>query len=487
MAITHDLIIGGKHVPAASGKTTEDINPYTGEAFATVAAAGAEDMAKAVDAAAAALDDWVAMAPSARRKIFLKAADLLEERAEQGAELMAGEVGGVKPWSLFNTGLAANMLREAAAATTATRGDVLASDMPGAYSLSIRQPFGVVGAMSPWNAPFILGIRAIAVPLAVGNTAVLKPSEDAPLACGLYLADALLDAGLPPGVLNVVTNAPEDAADVVSAMITDERVRIVNFTGSTAVGRKVGVMAAENLKPAVLELGGKNSLVVLKDADLDYAVDAAVFGSFMNAGQICMSVDRVVVDESLAEEFTGKFARRVAALPTGDPADPATVIGPAVNAKSAQRQYELIDDAVRKGATAVAGGHKLDHSIVPATVLTGTTPEMRIFHEEIFGSATTVLPARDPEHAVELANDTKYGLTAGVISENIHEGLKVAQRLRTGIVHVNDQPVADEPMAPFGGIQNSGYGKFGGQAGIDSFTEQRWVTIQQYGHAHYPI
>jgi acyl-CoA reductase-like NAD-dependent aldehyde dehydrogenase len=270
-------------------------------------------------------------------------------------------------------------------------------------------------------------------------------------------------------------------------MITDERVRIVNFTGSTSVGRKIGVMAAENLKPAVLELGGKNSLVVLKDADLDYAVNAAVFGSFMNAGQICMSVDRVVVDQSLAEEFTERFARRVSALPTGDPADPATVIGPAVNAKSAHRQYELIDDAVRKGATAVAGGHKLDHSIVPATVLTGTTPEMRIFHEEIFGSATTVLPARDPEHAVELANDTKYGLTAGVISENIHEGLKVAQRLRTGIVHVNDQPVADEPMAPFGGIQNSGYGKFGGQAGIDSFTEQRWVTIQQYGHAQYPI
>lgn len=487
MAIQRDLIIGGKHVAAASGKTTEDINPYTGQPHAMVAAAGAEDMTRAVDAAAGAFDQWSGMAPSARRKIFLRAADLLEERAEDGVSLMAGEVGGVRSWALFNIGLAANILREAAAATTAPQGDVLATDMPGVYSLAVRQPFGVVGAMSPWNAPFILGIRAIAVPLAVGNTAVLKPSEDAPLSCGLFLADALLDAGIPDGVLNVVTNAPEDAADVVSTMIADERVRCVNFTGSTAVGRKIGMQAAEHLKPAVLELGGKNSLVVLKDADLDYAVNAAAFGSFMNAGQICMSVDRVVVDKSLAAEFTERFAAKVSALPTGDPTDPETVIGPAVNAKSAQRQYRLIDDALAKGATAVAGGHKLENSLVPATVLTGTTPDMKIYHDEIFGSATTVLEADSPEHAVELSNDTKYGLTAGVITENIHEGLKVAQRLRTGIVHVNDQPVADEPMAPFGGVQNSGYGKFGGQAGIDSFSELRWVTIQQYGHAQYPF
>jgi acyl-CoA reductase-like NAD-dependent aldehyde dehydrogenase len=221
MAIQRDLIIGGKHVAAASGKTTEDINPYTGQPYATVAAAGVEDMTRAVDAAAGAFDQWAGMAPSGRRKIFLRAADLLEERAEDGVSLMAGEVGGVRSWALFNIGLAANILREAAAATTAPQGDVLATDMPGVYSLAVRQPFGVVGAMSPWNAPFILGIRAIAVPLAVGNTAVLKPSEDAPLSCGLFLADALLDAGIPDGVLNVVTNAPEDAADVVSTMIAD--------------------------------------------------------------------------------------------------------------------------------------------------------------------------------------------------------------------------------------------------------------------------
>lgn len=487
MSITRDLIINGEHVPAASGRTTEDINPYTGSAYATVAAAGTEDVKRAVDAASAAFESWAATSPTARARIFLKAADILEERTEQGVQLMAEEVGGVRPWAEFNIQLAANILRSAAAATTAPQGDVLATDLPGKYSLAVRQPYGVVAALSPWNAPFILGIRSIAVPLAVGNTAVLKPSEDAPLACGLFLADALLDAGLPAGVLNVITNDRQDANDVVSALISDERVRNVNFTGSTNVGRIIGTLAAQNLKPAVLELGGKNSLVVLKDADIEYAAQAATFGAFMNAGQICMSVDRVIVDRSIAEEFTDRFAEKVAKLPTGDPKDGSTFIGPQVNQRSADRQYGLIEDAVSKGATVRAGGEKMDKAVVPATVLTGITEDMRIFHEEIFGSATTVLPVDGPDEAVALANNTSYGLTAGVISENLQEGIKVAQRLKTGIAHVNDQPVQDEPMAPFGGIQQSGYGKFGGQAGINSFTELRWITVQQQGHAQYPF
>jgi vanillin dehydrogenase len=487
MPITRDLIINGEHVPAVSGKTTEDISPYTGDTYATVAAAGPEDVTRAVNAASSAFDSWAATPPTQRAKIFLKAADLLEERMQQGIELMAGEVGGVAVWAGFNVQLAANILRSAAAATTAPRGDVLATDLPGKFSLSVRQPYGVVAALSPWNAPFILGIRAIAIPLAVGNTVVLKPSEDAPLACGLFLADALLDAGLPPGVLNVITNDRTDANDVVSTLISDPRVRNVNFTGSTKVGRIIGTLAAQNLKPAVLELGGKNSLVVLKDADIDYAVQAAAFGAFMNAGQICMSVDRVIVDRSISEEFSSRFAEKVAKLPTGDPMNQATVIGPQVNQSSADRQYALIDDAVSKGAQVLAGGEKAGQAVVPATVLSGITEEMRIYDEEIFGSATTVMEVDGPEQAVKLANDTNYGLTSGVITENIAEGLNVAQQLKTGISHVNDQPVQDEPMAPFGGIHESGYGKFGGQAGINSFTEERWITIQQSGHAQYPF
>lgn len=487
MPSNHDLIIDGEHVPAASSRTTDDIGPWTGEPFATVAAAGPEDVTRAVDAAEAAFPAWSTTPPSERAAILHRAADLMEQRTPQVIELMAAEVGGVGVWAGFNAHLAAGMLRSAAAATTATQGQVLATDMPGKMSLGLRRPFGVVAAISPWNAPLILGVRAVAVPLAVGNTVVLKPSEDAPVACGLFIAELLLEAGLPPGVLNVVTSAREDGPGVVETLISDRRVRNVNFTGSTNVGRTIGTLAAQHLKPAVLELGGKNSLVVLADADVDYAVDAATFGAFMNAGQICMSIDRVVVDRRIADDFSRAFAKKVADLPTGDPARAGTVIGPQVNQAAADRQHALVRDAVDKGATVLAGGGAPEGRVVPATVLADITPGMRIHSEEIFGAVTTVNVVDGADAAVELANDTDQGLTAGVITEDLRAGLAVAERLQTGIVHVNDQPVNDEPMAPFGGIKDSGYGKFGGDAGVASFTETRWVTIQKDGHAGYPF
>ncbi len=487
MTIQRDLIINGEHVPAASGRTTDDISPWDQSVYAQVAAAGPEDVRRAVDAAEAAFESWAATGPSQRARIFAKAADLLEERTPEGIELMAREVGGVAPWAGFNAHLAADILRSAATAATAVQGQVLTTDMPGKLSLGVRRPYGVCAAISPWNAPFILGVRALAVPLAVGNTVVLKPSEDAPLACGLFLADVLLDAGLPAGVLNVVTNDRDDAAEVVEALIADERVRNVNFTGSTNVGRTIGTLAAQHLKPAVLELGGKNSVVVLESADVDYAVDAATFGAFMNAGQICMSADRIIVDRSIAEEFTEKLVAKVASLPAGDPTDPSTVIGPQVNVRAAERQFALVQDAVEKGATVHTGGTKPDGALLEATVLSDITRDMRMHREEIFGAATAVYTVDGPDEAVALANETEYGLTAGVIAEDLRAGWSVAERIKTGIVHVNDQSVNDEPFAPFGGVQSSGYGKFGGDAGIDSFTEMRWMTVQKDGHAGYPF
>jgi acyl-CoA reductase-like NAD-dependent aldehyde dehydrogenase len=487
MPLTRQLIINGEHVPAESGRTTQDLSPWTGEPYAEVAAASPDDVTRAVDAADAAFPAWAATPPSERAAIFAKAAALMEERTPEAIELMAHEVGGVAAWAGFNAHLAAGILRSAGAAATATQGQVLATDMPGKLSFGIRRPYGVCAAVSPWNAPLILGVRAVAVPLAVGNTVVLKPSEDAPIACGLFVADILLEAGLPAGVLNVVTSAREDGPRVVEALIADDRVRIVNFTGSTKVGRTIGTLAAQHLKPAVLELGGKNSLVILEDADLEYAVDAATFGAFMNAGQICMSVDRVIVDHRIADEFSQAFAKKVADLPAGDPTKPETIIGPQVNQAAADRQHAQIQDALDKGATVLAGGGKPDGRVVPATVLTDVTPDMRIHTEEIFGAATTVHRVDGVDAAVALANDTRAGLTAGVITEDLRTGLAVAQRLQTGIVHVGDQPVNDEPMAPFGGIKESGYGKFGGDAGIDAFTETRWLTIQHEGRAAYPF
>ncbi|WP_405654911.1 aldehyde dehydrogenase family protein [Streptomyces sp. NBC_00019] len=486
MPITRELFIGGKDEPAASGRRAEDVNPYTGEVYATVAAAGTEDVRRAVDAADAAFPEWAALAPFARRAILLKAADLLDGKGDQVAELMAHEAGGTRPWAHFNVYLAANMLREAAAAVTAPRGEVLTAQEQGALGLAVREPVGVVAAFAPWNAPVILGVRAVAAPLAAGNTVVVKASEDAPIACGLFVADVLREAGLPDGVLNVVTNAREDAAEIAEALIADPRVRAVNFTGSTNVGRIIGEHAARHLKPAVLELGGKNSVIVLDDADVDYAVDAVTFSVFMNAGQICMSGDRILVHESLAEEFTRKFTAKTASLQAGDPNHPHTVVGPLVAASAAQRVAALVEDAVAKGAKVLTGGGKPDGAVHPATVLTDVPKDAEIYHAEAFGPVCVVETFSDDDTAVAVANDTENGLTCGIITENATHGLAVARGIRTGIVHINDQSVADEPQAPFGGFKASGYGRFGGRWGIEAFSNTRWVTIATQ-QAHYPF
>ncbi|MFE7723895.1 aldehyde dehydrogenase family protein [Nocardia rhizosphaerihabitans] len=477
MPIARALLISGAETPARTDRITDVTNPYTGATYATVAAAGAADVTAAVDAAAAAFETWAALPPSERRAIFLRAADLLEGRAEEAIEHMAGEVGGARPWAQFNVATAAGVLREAAAAVTAPRGDVLSAAQPGVLGFAVREPLGVVAAFAPWNAPIILSTRAVAAPLAAGNTVVLKASEAAPLSSGLLIAEVLHDAGLPPGVLGVLTNDPADAAEVGRALIADERVRAVNFTGSTQVGRIIGTLAAEHLKPAVLELGGKNSVIVLDDADIDYAVRAAVFGAFANSGQICMSADRILVHESVADEFLGKFAAAVGSLPTGDPADPHTVIGPLVNPAAAQRVSKLVADAIAHGATVHAGGGEPAGAVYPATVLTGVPATAAIHHEEIFGPVCVLDTFATEVEAVAKANDTEHGLSAGVITENATRGLRVAAGLRTGIVHVNDQSVGDEPQAPFGGVKNSGYGRFGGRWGIDAFSATRWVTV----------
>lgn len=486
MPITRELFIGGKDVPAASGRRAEDLNPYTGEVYATVAAAGPEDVRRAVDAADAAFEEWAALAPFARRAILLKAADLLDGKGDQVAELMAHEAGGTRPWAHFNVYLAANMLREAAAAVTAPRGEVLSAQEQGALGLAVREPVGVVAAFAPWNAPVILGVRAVAAPLAAGNTVVVKASEDAPIACGLFVADVLREAGLPDGVLNVVTNDRADAGEIAEALIADPRVRSVNFTGSTNVGRIISELAARHLKPAVLELGGKNAVIVLDDADVDYAVNAVTFSVFMNAGQICMSGDRILVHESLAEEFTQKFTAKAASLQSGDPNHPHTVVGPLVAASAAQRVAGLVEDAVAKGAKILTGGGKPDGAVHPATVLTDVPKDAELYHAEAFGPVCVVETFSDDDTAVTVANDTDNGLTCGIITENATHGLAVARRIRTGIVHINDQSVADEPQAPFGGIKASGYGRFGGRWGIEAFSNTRWVTIATQ-QAHYPF
>jgi acyl-CoA reductase-like NAD-dependent aldehyde dehydrogenase len=478
------LLIEDRDVAASGGATFERLNPITGAGASRAAAATPEDAVAAADAAAAAFPAWSTMGPNARRAVLSKAAGLLEARAGEFVELMAGETGSTAGWAQFNVRLAAGMLREAAALTTQISGEVIPSDKPGCIAMAIRQPAGVVLGIAPWNAPVILGVRAIATPLACGNTVVLKASEVCPGTHRL-IGEVMREAGLPAGTVNVVTNAPEDAADVISALIAHPAVRRINFTGSTRVGRIIAEKAAHHLKPVLLELGGKAPLVVLDDADLDAAVAAAAFGAFMNQGQICMSTERLVVDSAVADAFVEKLAAKAKTLKAGDPREAKTPLGSLVGPEASQRILGLVHDAVQKGAKLMAGG-EAQGTLMGATVLDHVTPAMRIYAEESFGPVVTVVRASGVDEAVRIANDTEYGLSAAVFGRDIARALDVAKRIDSGICHVNGPTVHDEAQMPFGGVKASGYGRFGGKAGIAEFTELRWITIET-GPQHYPI
>ncbi|HWW27606.1 MAG TPA: aldehyde dehydrogenase, partial [Caulobacter sp.] len=422
--------------------------------------------------------------PNARRALLSKAAVALEARADDFVAAMMGEIGATEGWARFNLMLAASMVREAAALTTQINGEVIPSDKPGCLAMAVREPVGVILGIAPWNAPIILGVRAVATPLACGNTVVLKASESCPRTHGL-IAEAFAAAGLPEGALSIVTNAPRDAAEVVGALIDHPAVRRINFTGSTAVGKIIAKRAAEHLKPVLLELGGKAPLVVLDDADLDEAVKAAAFGAFMNQGQICMSTERIIVVDAIADAFVAKFAAKASSLAVGDPREGKTPLGAVVDLKTVSHVQGLVADAVADGAVQVSGG-PANGVLMPATVVDKVTPAMRLFREESFGPVVGVIRARDEEHAIALANDTEYGLSASVFTRDIARGLKVARRIQSGICHVNGPTVHDEAQMPFGGVKASGYGRFGGKAGIDAFTELRWVTVETQP-GHFPI
>jgi salicylaldehyde dehydrogenase len=471
------LIIDNEHVAAAGGATYARISPTSGQKVTVAAAATVDDANKAATSAGVAFKSWSLTSPTERRRIMLKAADALEAKTPQFIEAMANEVGASELWSGFNVMLAANLFREAAGLVTQIQGETIPTDKPGALSMTVRQPAGVVLSIVPWNGPVVLAARAIAYPLVCGNTVVFRASEASPRT-HLLVAEALLDAGLPPGALNFLTNDPADAADVIDALIAHPAVRRINFTGSTKIGRIIAQKAATQLKRCLLELGGKAPLVVLDDANVDAAVRAAVFGSFLYQGQICMSTERLVVDTTVADEFVRKYAARAQELPVGDPAKTAgCVIGPMVSNENGARLNALIDDAVSKGARLVCGGHA-EGAMMPATILDHVTPDMRIYDEETFGPITTVVRVQGAEEAVRVANDTAYGLSAGVFGHDVHRALSVALQIDAGCVHVNGATVQNEAQSPYGGTKHSGYGKFDGRAVIDEFTELKWITIE---------
>jgi len=460
-------------------------NPLTGEVASEAEAMQPGDMEGIARRAAEAFQQWSAQGPNARRAVLMKAASALEARKDAFVDAMMNEIGATAGWAMFNLGLAASMVREAAALTTQINGEVIPSDKPGCLAMALREPVGVIVGIAPWNAPIILGVRAIAVPLACGNAVILKASENCPRTHSLII-EAFQEAGFPDGTVQVVTNAPQDAGDVVAALIDAAEVRRINFTGSTRVGKIIAKRAAEHLKPVLLELGGKAPMIVCEDADLDEAVAAAAFGAFMNQGQICMSTERIIVAESIAEEFAAKFRAKVSSMKVGDPRAGNTPLGAVVDRGTVECVSSLVEDALAKGAEQLTGGETTQNVLMPAHVVDKVTPDMRLFREESFGPVVAITRARDEEHAIQLANDTEYGLSASVFTRDIARGLKIARRIQSGICHVNGPTVHDEAQMPFGGVKGSGYGRFGGKAGIDAFTELRWITVETEP-GHFPI
>jgi vanillin dehydrogenase len=483
MANNRNLYINGKWVDATGGKTFDVLNPSTGDVFTSVADASRADAKTAIEAAGAAYPEWSGMNHALRARILHKVGDIMEARAKEIHEVLIDEGGSWVGKSMFETGYASGVFRAAAAAAYQVNGEILPSEH-GKVSLVMRVPLGVVSVISPWNFPMILSSRGFAPALAVGNCVVLKPSEETPVAGGLLFAEMLEEAGVPAGVFNVVTCSRQNVAEVGDELIVNPAVHGVSFTGSTAVGRKIAERAGGLLKKCCVELGGKDALIVLDDADIELAVNAATFGAFMHQGQICMSVERVIVDEKIADEFTEKFVANAKKLKVGNPRELANCIGPVINETQLGKIRAQVDEAVAQGAKVLCGG-KNNGLFFEPTVLGDVTRQMRVFQEETFGPVAPIIRAKGVDDAVAIANDSVYGLSAGIITRNEERGLSVARRLNTGMAHINDSSVNDEPHVPFGGIGASGVGRHGGKPGIDTFTELRWITLERGGR-HYP-
>ncbi|WP_042663415.1 aldehyde dehydrogenase family protein [Haloferax sp. ATB1] len=468
------IYTNGKRLQPRGRETLEVNNPATGDVIAEVPVSTTDDVDDAVEAAVEAQSEWAAMPPQARAEVIQKALGILQENGDTIAESLVAEGGCTR----FKAGveleqLAPGIMAESASFPTRMVGKTADSVIPGKEHEVHREPAGVVSIITPWNFPFHLSMRAVAPALALGNAVVLKPDPHTPVTGGLLLAKLFEDAGLPAGVLNVVPGGTEAGERAVS----HPDVNVVSFTGSTEVGKQIGEVAGRDLKVQALELGGNNPQIVLNDADMDIALNAASFGSFMHQGQVCIKINRHIVHESVADEYVERLSQRAKGLTVGNPDDPAVEIGPIINESQRDQMMEFLEESVEQGATIETGGDN-DGLYVEPTVLTNVANDMPISCNEHFGPIAPIITFSDVEEAIDIANDTEYGLTASVHTTNVQRGKSIAKRLETGMVHLNDQPINDEPHIPFGGVKNSGLGRYNTDAIIDEFTETKWISIQ---------
>ncbi|MBD3109300.1 aldehyde dehydrogenase family protein [Bacillus sp. AGMB 02131] len=474
--------INGQWVVGDSSKEIKDYNPYTKEEILTIQAASKEELDHAFIAAKQAQPLWEAISLGDKQLLFERLETVLKARKDEIIRWLVAETGSTISKATIEFDSTVNIVREAASFLTRVTGEILPSYVPGKENRIYRTAKGVVGVIGPWNFPFLLTMRSVAPAVAAGNTVVVKPASDTPVTSGLLVGELFEEAGFPPGVVNVIVGRGSEIGD---AFVTHPIPDMISFTGSTEVGRRIGELAGRSLKDVALELGGNNVMIVLEDADIGAAARAAAFGKFLHQGQICMALNRIIVVESVYDEFVEAFTEVVRGLKTGDPSDPETFVGPLINNSQVDKIVAAVDESVLQGAVMHLNGRVRDCLMEPI-ILTDVTNDMPIAKNEIFGPVAPILKAEDAAEAVHIANDTPYGLSGSVFTSDLYRGVEVAKKVKTGMIHVNDQSVNDEAHVPFGGEKASGIGRFNGEWALEKFTTVKWISVQS-GYRDYPL
>lgn len=474
--------IDGEWVNGSGGQTIENRNPFTNEVINRVSTATKADVDRAFQAAKNAQREWEAAVPMQKQEVFDRVVAALVDRKEEIIDWIIKESGSTKLKATIEWSATLLTVREAATFPLRIEGKILPSNFPGKENRVYRSAKGVISVISPWNFPLVLAMRSIAPAIATGNTVVVKCASDAPVTSGLLIADLFDQAGLPKGVLNTIVGK---ASDIGDEFVRHPIPSLISFTGSTEVGRHIAQIAASMLKDTALELGGNNVMIVLDDADVEKAAEAAAFGKFLHQGQICMALNRIIVDASIYDEFVRIFQQKVSQLKIGNPDDFTTAIGPVINIDQIERIQRDIEASLGLGAKQIMGG-EVNGNVMSPVILTNVTNDMPIAQNEIFGPVAPILKAENEEHAISLANDTPYGLSGSVFSGSVHRGVKVAKRIETGMIHVNDQSVNEEAHIAFGGEKSSGIGRFGGEWALEKFTTVKWISVQEQ-NGQYPF